>query len=205
MKVNEKNSLLRVIKALPGDIGKGVARIPLGEMTRLGVVLGDVVEIKGKESTVAKVVPLPQEYQRERVIQIDGTIRRNANAGLGDRINLKKVNYKDAKTLVLSNLDIDRLFGRKPDTQLIRETLTNIPVIIGDKVRVFLFGQPISFFVKGTSPDGAVIIRPFTEIVLTSGDDVSDKGFKVYYEDIGGLDKEIQKIREVIDLPLKYP
>ena len=205
MKDNEKNSLLRVIKALLGDIGKGVARIPLEEMTRLGLVLGDVVEIKGKESTVAKVVPLPQEYQRERVIQIDGIIRRNANVGLGDRINLKKINYKDAKTLVLSNLDIDRLFGRKADTQLIRETLTNIPVIIGDKIKVFLFGQSFSFFVKGTSPDGAVIIRPFTEIVLTSGDDVSDRGFKVYYEDIGGLDKEIQKIKEIIDFPFKYP
>ena len=205
MKVDTKDLSLKVIKALSFDIGKGIARIPLEDMKRLGANLGDVIEIMGQESTVAKVVPLPPEYQREKVIQIDGIIRRNANVGLGDRINLKKVNYKDAKTLVLSNLDIDRLFGRKPDTQLIRETLTNIPVIIGDKVRVFLFGQPISFFVNGTSPDGAVIIRPFTEIVLTSGDDVSDKGFKVYYEDIGGLDKEIQKIREVIDLPLKFP
>jgi len=205
LKVDKKDLSLKVIKALSFDIGKGIARIPLEDMKRLGANVGDVIEIKGQESTVAKVVPLSPEYQREKVIQIDGIIRKNANAGLGDRINLKKVNYKDAKTLVLSNLDIDRLFGRKPDTQLIRETLKNIPVIIGDKVRVFLFGQPISFFVRGTSPDGAVIIRPFTEIVLTSGDDVSDKGFKVYYEDIGGLDKEIQKIREVIDLPLKFP
>ena len=205
MKVDKKDVSLKVIKALSFDIGKGIARIPLGDMERLGANVGDIIEIKGQESTVAKVVPLSPEYQGEKVIQIDGTIRRNANVGLGDRINLKKVNYKDAKTLVLSNLDIDRLFGRKPDTQLIKEILTNIPVIIGDKVSVFLFGQSISFFVKGTSPDGAVIIRPFTEIVVTSGDDVSDKGFKVYYEDIGGLDKEIQKIREVIDLPLKYP
>lgn len=205
MKVNEKNLLLRVIKALPGDIGKGVARIPLEEMTRLGVVLGDVVEIKGKESTVAKVVPLPQEYQRERVIQIDGTIRRNANVGLGDKVTLYRIPYQDAKTIVLSNLDIDRLFGKKPDIQLIRETLVGIPVIIGDRAKVFLFGQSIGFFVKGTSPDGAVIIRTFTEVVLTSGDDVFDKGFKVYYEDIGGLDKEIQKIKEIIDFPFKYP
>jgi len=205
LKINEKNSLLRVIKALPGDIGKGVARIPLGEMARLGLVLGDVVEIKGKESTVAKVIPLPQEYQREIVIQIDGTIRGNANVGLGDKVILYKIPYQDAKTIVLSNLDIDRLFGRKPDIQLIRETLVGIPVIIGDRAKVFLFGQSIGFFVKGTSPDGAVIIRPFTEIVLTSGDDVSDRGFKVYYEDIGGLDKEVQKIKEIIDSPFKYP
>lgn len=205
MKVNEKNSLLRVIKALPGDIGKGVARIPLEEMTRLGVVLGDVVEIKGKESTVAKVVPLPQEYQRERVIQVDGTIRQNANVGLGDKVTLYRIPYQDAKTIVLSNLDIDRLFGRKPDIQLIRETLVGVPVIIGDRAKVFLFGQLIGFFVKGTSPDGAVIIRTFTEVVLTSGDDVFDKGFKVYYEDIGGLDREIQKIKEIIDFPFKYP
>ena len=82
MKFNEKNSFSRVIKALPGDIGKGVARIPLEDMTRLSTTLGDVVEIKGEQSTVAKVVPLPQEYQKERVIQIDGTIRRNANVGL---------------------------------------------------------------------------------------------------------------------------
>lgn len=78
MKFNEKNSFLRVIKALPGDRGKGVARIPLEDMTRLGTILGDVVEIKGEQSIVAKVIPLPQEYQKERVIQVDGTIRRNA-------------------------------------------------------------------------------------------------------------------------------
>lgn len=205
MKVDKKDVSLKAIKALPLDIGKGIVRMALEDMKRLGANVGDVIEIKGQESTVAKVVPLSMENQREKIIQIDGTIRRNANVGLGDRVNLKKVNYKDAKTLVLSNLDTDRLFGRKPDTQLIRETLTNIPVIIGDKVLIFLFGQPVTFFVKGTSPDGAVIIRPFTEIVITSGDDVSDKGFKVYYEDIGGLDKEIQKIKEIIDLPLKYP
>ena len=205
MKVDKKDVSLRVTKALSFDIDKGIARIPLGYMKSLDVNVGDIIEIIGQESTVAKVVPLSPEYQSEEIIQIDGVIRKNANAGLGDKVNLKKVNYKDAKTIVLSNLDIDRLFGRKPDIQLVRETLTNIPVIIGDKVRVFLFGQSITLFVKGTSPDGAVIIRPFTEIVLTSGEDVSDKGFKVYYEDIGGLDKEIQKIREIIDLPLKYP
>jgi transitional endoplasmic reticulum ATPase len=205
LEFNEKNSFLRVIKALPGDMGKGIARIPSEDMKRLGIVLGDIVEIKGRQSTVAKVVPLPQEYQKERVIQIDGIIRRNANVELGDKITLYRVPYQDAKTIVLSNLDIDRLFGREPDIQLIRETLVNMPVKIGDRVKVFLFGQSINFFIKGTSPDGAVIIRPFTEVVLTSGDEVSEKGFKVYYEDIGGLDKEIQKIREIIEYPLKYP
>ncbi len=205
MEFNEKNSFLRVIKALPGDMGKGIARIPLEDMKRLGIVLGDIVEIKGRQSTVAKVVPLPQEYQKERVIQIDGIIRRIANVELGDKITLYRVPYQDAKTIVLSNLDIDRLFGREPDIQLIRETLVNMPVKIGDRVNFFLFGQSINFFIKGTSPDGAVIIRPFTEVVLTSGDEVSEKGFKVYYEDIGGLDKEIQKIREIIEYPLKYP
>ena len=205
MKFNEKNSFLRVIKALPGDIGKGVARIPLEDMARLSVTLGDVVEIKGKQSTVAKAVPLPQEYQRERVIQIDGTVRRNANVGLGDKITLGKIPYQDAKIIDLSSIDRDKLFGREPDKEIIRNALLDIPVIIGDKVKVTIFGQLLPFLVKGTAPDGAVIVRPVTKVILTSGESILDKDFRVYYEDIGGLDKEIQKIREIIELPLKYP
>ena len=205
MEFNEKNSFLRVIKALPGDIGKGVARIPLEDMARLGTVLGDVVEIKGEQSTVAKVVPLPQEYQREKVIQIDGIIRRNANVGLGDKITLCKIPYQDAKTIDLSSIDRDKLFGREPDEKIIRNALLDIPVIIGDKVKVTIFGQTLPFLVKGTAPDGAVIVRPITKVILTSGESILDKDFRVYFEDIGGLDKEIQKIREIIELPLKYP
>ena len=205
MEFNEKNSFLRVIKALSGDIGKGIARIPLEDMTRLGTTLGDVVEIKGEQSTVAKVVPLPQEYQKERVIQIDGTIRRNANVGLGDKITLSKIPYQDAKTIDLSSIDRDKLFGREPDKKIIRNALLDIPVIIGDKVKVTFFGQTLPFLVKGTAPDGAVIVRSITKVILTSGESILDKDFRVYYEDIGGLDKEIQKIREIIELPLKYP
>lgn len=205
MKFNEKNSFLRVIKALPGDIGKGVARIPLEDITRLGTTLGDVIEIKGEQSTVAKVVPLPQEYQKERVIQIDGTIRRNANVGLGDKITLSKISYQDAKTIDLSSIDKDKLFGRELDKEIIRNALLDLPVIIGDKVKVTIFGQTLPFLVKGTAPDGAVIVRSVTKMILTSGESILDKDFRVYYEDIGGLDKEIQKIREIIELPLKYP
>jgi len=205
LEFNEKNSFLRVIKALSGDIGKGIARIPLEDMTRLGTTLGDVVEIKGEQSTVAKVVPLPQEYQKERVIQIDGTIRRNANVGLGDKITLSKIPYQDAKTIDLSSIDRDKLFGREPDKKIIRNTLLDIPVIIGDKVKVTFFGQTLPFLVKGTAPDGAVVVRPITKVILTTGESILDKDFRVYYEDIGGLDKEIQKIREIIELPLKYP
>ena len=63
----------------------------------------------------------------------------------------------------------------------------------------------LSFLVEGTAPDGAVMVRAATKVILKSGETISERGFRVYYEDIGGLDKEIQKIREIIEFPLKYP
>jgi len=205
VKTTEKDLFLRVTEALTGDVYKGIARVPLDDMARLGVTLGDVIEIKGGGSTVAKAVPLPQAYQRQRIIQIDGTIRRNANVELGDKIALDKIPYQDAKTIVLSPIDVERLFGQEPDIKAIKKTLTDIPIVIGDKVKVTLFGQVLSFLVEGTAPDGAVMVRSATKVILKSGETISERGFRVYYEDIGGLDKEIQKIREIIEFPLKYP
>lgn len=196
---------LKVKEALSHDIGKGIARIPLPYMEQLNINLGDIIEIIGNKKAVAKAVPLSPEYQGESIIQMDGVLRENAKICLGDTVSIKKTSFKEAKTLVLSSLDIDRLFGRSVEENIIKEALLDIPLIIGNRVKIFLFGQLISFYVKGTAPDGAVIVKPSTEIVLSKDDEIIEKGFKVYYEDVGGLNPELDKIREIIELPFKYP
>jgi transitional endoplasmic reticulum ATPase len=196
---------LKVKEALSCDIGKGIARIPLYCMEQLNINLGDIIEIIGNKKAVAKAVPLLHEYQGEDIIQIDGILRENAKICLGDTVSIKKTTFKEAKTLVLSSLDIDRLFGRSIEEDIIKEALLDIPVIIGNRVKIFLFGQLISFYVKGTTPDGVVITKPNTEIILSRDDEITEKGFKVYYEDVGGLSSELDKIREIVELPFKYP
>jgi transitional endoplasmic reticulum ATPase len=197
---------LKVKEALSYDIGKGIARVPLGYMDELNLVMGDVIEITGQKKSVAKVLPLVCTPDQEgNIIQIDGMIRENLRVGLGDMVTIKKVPFKEAKTILLSTLDIDLLLGRTPDKDIIREALINIPTMIDNRVKVFLFGQLISFYVKGTTPDGAVIARPGTEIVLSTDDEIKERGFKVYFEDVGGLGTELDKIREITELPFKYP
>ncbi len=202
---NKKDCYLTVKEALSIDIGKGIARIPLTYMDNLNISIGDVIEIVGNKKAVAKAIPLSHNLQNEQIIQMDGMLRENARVGIGDKVVIKKTSFKEAITLVLSSLDIDRLLGRNPDVKIIKEALLGIPLIIGNKIKVFLFGQLIGFYIKGTTPDGAVITTPSTEIVLVGDDEISEKGFKIYYEDIGGLTPQLDKIREIIELPLKYP
>jgi transitional endoplasmic reticulum ATPase len=175
-------------------------------MESLDAGVGDIMELDGKRKTVAKLMPTFPEDRGQGIIQIDGLIRENAKTGLDEKIRIRKVEWKPAEKIVLSPLSLTSR-THAADERYLGSLLTGLPLIEGDRVRARLIGtQTREFHVAATLPKGIVVIQTSTKIELESPQVSSgEREVKVSYEDIGGLGTQIQRIREMIELPLKYP
>jgi transitional endoplasmic reticulum ATPase len=200
-----QDGLLRVAEALPKDAGRGLARLDPQDMERLGVDIGDVLEIAGKQSTVARAMPAYVAQRGQGLIQMDGILRANAGAALDERVKVRRVEVQPARTVVLTPVEALRTSRGATQARYLARLLDGIPVVPGDRVRVDLFGtRAQNFTVAETSPVGPVLIGPATAIRLTGEGAKRERG-TITYEDIGGLHREIRRIREMIELPLRYP
>ncbi|MEK6561469.1 MAG: CDC48 family AAA ATPase [Nitrospirota bacterium] len=201
-----KTMTLKVKEALPKDVGRAIARIDPEDMKELGIEVGEIIEIEGKRKTPVKIMPCYAEERGKKIIQIDGITRENAKAGVDEKVTIKKVGHRPARRVTLSPLTLSVLLQKEKDTKYIGSLIEGLPLVSGDKVRAPLFGTRSSdFMVEETIPDGVVIISPATLISIKSKG-VKEAGvLKISYEDIGGLHTQIQRIREMIELPLKYP
>jgi len=204
--VESKSLTLRVAEALAKDVGRAMARLDPQDMTRIGAEVGDIIQIVGKRPTVAKLMPAYTQDRGKGTIQIDGITRENAQAGLGEKVEVQRIPSESADTLVLAPVTPSSAFAKEKDRKYLGRLLEGLPMTPGDKVRVTLLGSRYQeFLVADASPKGAVVVGPLTTIKV-KGEVASDKGKTgITYEDIGGLQKEIQRIREMIELPLKYP
>jgi len=211
---NEENSLsFRVAEAPAKDVGRGLARLDPQDLDLLGVNIGDVVEITGKRSTVVRVMPAYIAERGKKLIQIDGIIRINAQAGLDEKVTVRKTSIKPAKSIVLAHAQIKTVKRTRAETpqsihsegRYLARLMDGIPVVQEDQVRVDLFGtRAQSYTVTLTDPSGAVLISPTTTIKFT-GEGAKRERNAVTYEDIGGLRRVTRRIREMIELPLRYP
>ncbi len=206
---------LRVAEAPPMDVGLGRARIDTNTRVRLGVEVGDVIKIAGARTTVARVFRAKQEDEGKSIIRIDGYIRRNAKVTVGDKVKVKKANPEEAIKIVLAPLigKNQRLrFGEGID-DFVKRSMLKRPLIEGDEIVVpnlTLTGRAgMLFKVVKTVPAKKVLqIGANTEIEVREEPpgEFEDTGTEhVTYEDIGGLEEELQKVREMIELPLKHP
>lgn len=206
MKKNIPALILKVKEALLKDAGRNIARIDPDDMKTLGVEVGDIIGIEGKRKTPAKVMPCYPEDRGKRLIQIDGICRENAHIGLDEKVKVHKIAFKPAQKIILSPLTLSILHQRDRDTKYIGSLIEGLPIIAGDKVRITLFGSRSSEFkVLDTIPDGVVLVGPTTLIRIKTTEVGEKKPTTISYEDIGGLGSQIQRIREMIELPLKYP
>lgn len=198
---------LKAAEAESRDVGRGIARLDPSDMEKIDASVGDIIELEGKKKTVAKVMPAYMEDRGKDIIQIDGIIRENGQIGLDEKIRIKKTEYKSANKVILAPMTVSSLRGDR-DTRYIGRLLEGLPLVTGDRVRANLFGtRSCDFRVVNTVPKGLpVILQPNTLIEMKQ-EEVPERrrGLRLSYEDIGGLDKEIQRIREMIELPLKYP
>jgi len=198
---------LRVIEASQRDFGRGIARIDPEDMKKIGVETGDIIQITGKKRTAAKVMPAYPENRGKGLIQIDGIIRNNAFVGIDDNIRIEKIDAEKAESVVLAPLEQDQpwLRGEKYGEH-VRRLLEGLPLVEGDQVRLSLLGTSVSFVVARLKPKStAVIVYSATEITIQEKAIEAARRIGVTYEDVGGLDEQIQRIREMIELPLRHP
>jgi transitional endoplasmic reticulum ATPase len=197
-----KTITLKVAEAASKDVGRGIARFDPGDFKKIGVEVGDVVAIKGKRETVAKVLPAYMEDRGKGLIRLDGITRENAGIGIDEKITVVKSDFHPAQKIVVSPLTLMRSY----DARYIGSLLEGLPLVDGDTVRASLFGtRTQDFKIVSTKPAGVVVIQPKTVIRIQEKKEAGEARARVSYEDIGGLGKAIRRIREMIELPLKYP
>jgi len=192
---------LRVAEARVEDVGHAIARLAPADLLRMGARAGDVLKITGGAVGVARAEL--SDKAREGVIQIDGTCRSNCNAGLQEQVTATPIERQDAVSVRLSPLWV----GAAPATiapERMLEDLVGVPVIVGCAVRVPTFAKAVNFQVVRTIPSGPVVIGKRTDIRVVEGEQTPARAPAVSYEDIGGLEREVARVREMVELPLKY-
>ncbi len=203
--MGDTNSSLKVLEAYTRDVGRGVARIDYDSMDSLTASTGDVIEIRGKRRTVAKCLPLYPSDEGKGIIRVDGLVRNNAGVAIGDTVVVRKIKAIPAEKVIVAPLEAIPPI----DERYLADALESVPLIKGDNVMVPYFGGRLTFQVIGVTPAGsdAVLVTQKTAFnITTAGQTLADRGMHIVaYEDIGGLKDEIQKVREMIELPLRHP
>ncbi len=223
---------LRVMEALQDDAYKGISRIDVDTMRKLNVKPGDVIIVKGKRETVAIVDRAYPADVGESIIRVDGIIRHNAKTGIGEIVSVSKTEVKEAKKVIIA--PAQKGITVHADSETFKRGLLGRAVIKGDIVVLGgvqrrrdlmdtfdlfdIFGEAFGgfgmptftstrFMIVSTQPTHPCIITESTDIALNpkAVEMLEEKVPDVTYEDIGGLDSEIKKIREMVELPLKHP
>src|ERR1035438_7763270 len=193
---------LRVAEARVEDVGHAIARLAPVDLQRMGARAGGVLNITGGAIGVARAELSDEGF--EGMIQIDGTCRSNCSAGLQEQVTVAPIECEQAVAVRLSPLWV----GAAPATiapDRILEDLLGVPVIAGCAVRVPTFAKAVNFNVVRTIPSGPVVIGKRTDIRVVEGESTALRAPAVSYEDIGGLEREVERVREMVELPLKHP
>ncbi len=202
---------LIVTGARKRDAGRGIARLPADVMQSLGVLSGDTVIVEKERAAVAKVWPGGPELASDAVA-IDADVRANAGASIGDAVTITRESVTDADELVvsppasLSDDEIERV------TKILSRSLQDRPVTEGERYRIPQLDLG-GFTVVDTVPTGTVRVTGDTSVIVTptpTAEEAIDTGDgpewgSSTYEDIGGLDEELDQVRETVELPLSNP
>lgn len=196
---------LRVIEAKHRDVGKHRARIDSDCMHRLDIEPGEVIELIGKRNTTVTAWQTDDEELDKNIIRIDGQTRNNAGVSLNDSLTIKKAHSKAAKMIVLTPLannniiTVDREF-----CEFVKNRLKGFPVVEGDEISVVILGNSMEFRVEKVTPRTIVKFERSTKINIIDETSI-DRKPRVTYEEIGGLKKQIKRLREIVELPLRHP
>ena len=200
----EKTATLRVADALQRDVGRGIARIDPKVVQELGLTSGDVVQIIGKRKTNALCWPAHEQDYGKGIVRIDGYLRNNAGVSIDDKVTIRKIDAKIAERLTLAPTEPLRIVGGE---EYLSQLLEGRVLSRGDYVPINIMGRTVNLVVTNTNPPAeAVIVTEGTEVLV--GEQVKEPIRaipKISYEDIGGLRPVIQKVREMIELPLRHP
>jgi transitional endoplasmic reticulum ATPase len=222
--IEDKTVKLQVAAARQEESGHGIARLPKSAMANLGVTEGDVIEILGKRNTPARAVqPYPEDEGLE-VIRLDGLQRANAEVGSGDHVVVRKAESRPAQRVVFAPAQREmRLQG---PAEALKRNFFGRPLVAGDVVATTgqqqvqdmppqvarMFNAPayaltqIRLTVVSTAPKGIVHIDENTEVELREEfEEARGSRADVNYDDVGGMGDTIRQLREMVELPLRYP
>ncbi len=197
---------LRVEEPDPSHVGRNIITLDRKTKEELGVTSGDIVEIIGTQRTAAVIWPARQEDEGKGIIRMDNLIRRNAGVGLGEKIVVQKAEFSEAKRVVLAPTQEVRIIASGYD-RILKKNFIGRPLNKGDRVLISVFGSGFIYQVIDTNPRGIVKVTDFTQFILKE-EPVQDAlgGIpRISYEDIGGLEEQVQKVREMIELPMRHP
>jgi transitional endoplasmic reticulum ATPase len=174
-------------------------------MQKLGISAGDVIEIVNKRTTSAIAWPAYSEDQNRDIIRIDGFTRKNAGAAINEYVIIKPAKVKTALSITLAPVDM-RLNVDDDFTNFVRNRLMERTLVEGDTTLVMMLGHAIPFTVTKTRPHGIIKVTAETRLTILNEPAPEAKGLpRTTYEDIGGLHEEIQRVREMVELPLRHP
>ena len=204
---NNKNNnkvSLKVAETNPKFVGRGMALVDPKVMEEMDLSTGDVIEISGKKKSYVLLWSGQRDDQGKKLIRIDGYTRNNIGVGIDDIVSVHKVNVKKAEQVILAPTEELNIVGLE---DYLPELLEGRVVTRGDMIPLNIMGRRIGFAVTSTSPtDAASLVDSNTEFIIGSIPKAAAKGVpRVSYEDIGGLKNEVQKVREMIELPLRHP
>jgi len=197
---------LRVAEGMLSDAHKGIVRMLADAMRQLELNTGDVVIIDGARRTVARVLPAFSASCPKGSIQIDGVIRQNARVKVGEEVTIQPIVWEKASGIVLAPTVAGWIPTDDSEIAFLKQKMIGIPAVVDDVVKLALFsGKYETFIVEGVMPKGVVIIDKTTMVTFKGSEGVTALKRQISYEDIGGLSKEVRRIREIVEIPLKYP
>ncbi len=195
------NVTLRIAEAHVTDVGRGIARLAPADLVRIGARPGDVLQITGRMVAVARAALI--ETGDEGVVLIDGTLRSNCGGGLQEPVSIARVEHGTAVSVRLASLSGPTVHEAITPARIL-EDLDGLVVITGSVVRVPTFAKAVNFQVVRTLPAGPVVIDRRTDVRIVDGDERAVQSPGVSYEDIGGLEREVERVREIVELPLRH-
>lgn len=190
----------------PTHVGRNIVTLDKETKDLLNITSGDIVVIEGEKKTAAIVWPARTDDEGKKIIRADSFIRHNAGVALGDKVKVSKGVPQEAKRITLAPIEEVRIIASGYE-RILKKSFLGRPLTIGDNVWVSVFGSGFIYRVVETQPRTIVKVTDATQFVLKEKPvkDSLESVPKVAYEDIGGLDEQVKKVREMVELPMKHP
>jgi len=197
--------ILKIIEVSQRLVGKGIAVVDPKIVEDNEWETGQILEIVGNRKSHVKLWPGTPEDYGSGIIKIDGLTRHNIGSGIGEKISIKKVDAKQAQSIVVSPIEKLSAEGLQ---EYMQANYDGHVLTTGDTLIVTTqLGGKTQLIVTNTIPASKpVIVTDQTEFKLGSMTKAIDQSVpRITYDDLGGLKKEVQKIREMIELPMRHP
>ncbi|MFX0081350.1 MAG: CDC48 family AAA ATPase [Candidatus Hodarchaeota archaeon] len=204
---NTPSVVLRVQKAKKRDINKSIIRIDQKTMEKLNIQTGDVIEVVGKKQSAGIAWPSYPQDNGLGIVRIDSRLQKNTGTRIDDTLEIRKVKAEAAQNIVLAPSNVK--FRKNPLFEsFVKRKLNNYPVTLDDYIFISIgISREITFKVISMRPNDVCIIKQDTVLNISEKitEDVEAGVGYITYEDVGGLDREIQRVREMVELPLRHP